>query len=219
MTVQEIKIKKSVDYKVLIKSKDTYYKVGSIVIKTYSGDLLYTPSNNFHDIENSSIREIDHISWHQSGRVSIKYKNQSNAEYCIVENKEDRQKISEIGFQDLIDDTIVDYRKLPIYLKKVVPLDVILDVGDYIGSVMFKYSMVSGKLIVARYNGKKTPLESKNIKIDLDGFQVTQRALGWHSGNSDVMLQYSLRKATKIGLRTNRQIYIPRDMKISKKEY
>jgi len=210
----ESKIKKSVCYKILIKSNDKYYKVGSVIIKTYSGDLLYIPSTNFHNLENSFNKEIDHISWHQSGRVSVKYKNN---EYLIVQRKEDRQKISEIGFQDLIDDTIIDYSKLPVYLKNVIPLDVVFNVDNYHGPVIFKYSMVSGKLIVAHYSGKETPLISQNINIDLNGFHVEQRALGWHSGNADVMLQYSLRKAVSTGLRTNRQICIPYDRKISKK--
>jgi len=218
--MNEKKIKNSVHYRVLIKNNDVYYKIGSIIVRTYYGDLLYTPSSNFHDIKNVQKKEIDHISWHQSGRVSIKYKNQIiGDEYLIIEKKENRQKISEMGYQKLIEDTIVDYKKLPIHLKKVVELDVVFNVNDYEGAVIFDYSLVSGKLIAASYKGEKTPLKKKNIIDDLNGFQVKQRALGWHSGSADVMLQYSLKRTLNTELRTNRQIYIPSDMKISKLIY
>ena len=212
------KIKKSVAYKILIKKDDKYFDVGTIVIKTYTGDILYTPSVKFIDDEKSKTnKEIEHISWHANGQVHFKHKGVVTPEkYTIVQKNGERQKISEIGFQELIRDTIKNYSELPLYNKKVIDLDVVFDIPDYDGSVAFFFSIVSGKLIVAQYRGQTVPIKSTNIKEEKDGLSSTIRALGHHSGSADVILQYSLRKVDAGNLRTNRQVYIPHDMKISK---
>lgn len=212
------KIKKSIAYKILIKKDIVYFDVGTIVIKTYTGDILYTPSSKFlDDKENKTKKEIEHISWHANGQVHIKYKGVSTTEkYIIVQKNGERQKISEIGFQELLKDTIKKYLELPKYTKKVIDLDVVFDASCYDGSVGFYFSIVSGRLIVAQYNGQKVPIKSVNIKEERNGIDLTRRALGHHSGSGDVILQYSLRKVETDNLRTNRQVYIPHDMKISK---
>ena len=102
------------------------------------------------------------------------------------------------------------------YQKQVVPLDVVFSVNNYSGPVLFDFSIVSGRLIVAKHQGQKVPIKSVNIKKEKDGLDSTIRALGHHSGSGDVILQYSLRKTTAENLRTNRQIFIPHDIKISK---
>lgn len=218
MTSTKEKIKKSVDYKILMKTEDSYFLIGTIVIKTYTGDILYTPSSRFlDDPKTQSKKEIEHVSWHANGQVHIKHKGVPIAEkYAIVQRNGERQKISEIGFQELLQDTIKEYRQLPQYKKKVVDLDVVFSLSDYDGAVGFYFSIVSGRLIVAQYQGQKVPIKSVNIKEDREGIDSTRRALGHHSGSGDVMLQYSLRKADAGSLRTNRQMYIPHDMKISK---
>jgi hypothetical protein len=211
------KIKKSVNYKVIIKSKEGYFNIGTIVIRTYTGDILYTPSTRFLDDPNNiTKKEIDHVSWHASGRVSIKYKGNREKEYSIIQERSDRQKISEIGFQKILKDTIKDFHKLPKHLKQIIPLDVVLNVGDYSGPVLLDFSMVSGKLIAAKYEGQSVPIKLVNIKKGRGRFDSTIRALGHHSGSSDVILQYSLRRAKTENLQTNRQIFIPHDMRISK---
>lgn len=214
----EEKIKKSVAYKILIKKGGEYFDIGTIVIKTYTGDILYTPSVRFVDDEKNNIKkEIEHISWHANGQVHFKHKNAASPEkYTIVQKNGERQKISEIGFQELIRDTIKKYTELPLYNKKVIDLDVVFDVSNYSGPVAFFFSIVSGRLIVAKHRGQTIPIKSVNIKKEKDGLDSTIRALGHHSGSADVMLQYSLRKIDANNLRTNRQIYIPHDMKISK---
>ncbi len=68
------------------------------------------------------------------------------------------------------------------------------------------------------HQGGGSLIKSFNIRKDLDGFNVIKRALGWHSGNPDVVLQYSLRRVGAEKLRTNRCIFIPHDMKISKRK-
>src|SRR5665648_697062 len=147
MTLNEDKIKKSVDYRILIKNGDDYFKVGTVVIKTYTGDILYTPSGRFiNNLYTQDKKEIDHVSWHANGQVHIKYQGITAEKYGIIQKNGERQKISEIGFQELIRDTIADYQKLPRYQTKVVDLDVVFDVGDYFGPVAFYFSMVSGKL-------------------------------------------------------------------------
>ncbi|OIP80193.1 MAG: hypothetical protein COT39_02285 [Parcubacteria group bacterium CG08_land_8_20_14_0_20_48_21] len=212
------KIKKSVSYKVLIKKDDKFFNVGTIVIKTYTGDILYTPSIKFMDDGKSKTnKEIEHISWHANGQVHFKHKGTATPEkYSIVQKNGERQKISEIGFQELIRDTIKKYSELPLYNKKVIDLDVVFDVSNYDGSVAFFFSIVSSKLIVAQYKGQAVPIKSVNTKEKRDGLGSTIRALGHHSGSADVILQYSLRKIDANNLRTNRQVYIPHDMKISK---
>lgn len=212
------KIKKSVAYKILVKKDSEYFDIGTIVIKTYTGDILYTPSNKFIDDEESKIKkEIEHVSWHANGQVHFKHKGVITAEkYTIVQKNGERQKISEIGFQELLRDTIKKYSELPPYTKKVIDLDVVFDVSNYDGSVDFYFSIVSGRLIVAQYKGQKVPIKPVNVKEEKNGIDSTIRALGHHSGSGDVILQYSLRKMDANNLRTNRQIYIPHDMKISK---
>lgn len=212
------KIKKSVAYKILIKKGVKYFYIGTIVIKTYTGDILYTPSVRFMDDGKSQVKnEIEHISWHANGQVHLKHKGKPVPEkYTIIQKNGERQKISEIGFQELLQDTIRKYTELPLYIKKVVDLDVVFDVSAYNGSVSFFFSIVSGKLIVAQYKGQTVPIKSINFKKDKNGLDSTVRALGHHSGSADVMLQYSLRKADANNLRTNRQVYIPHDMKITK---
>jgi hypothetical protein len=149
--------------------------------------------------------------------VHFKYRGVSVEEtYKIVQGNGERQKISEIGFQELIRDTIKKYSELPVYGKGVIDLDVVFDVADYDGSVEFCFSIVSGKLIVAQYKGQAVPIKSVNIKEERGGLSSTIRALGHHSGSGDVILQYSLRKSVADGLKTNRQFFIPHDMKISK---
>ncbi len=212
------KIKKSVSYKVLIKKDNKFFNIGTIVIKTYTGDILYTPSFKFVDDKKSKInKEIEHISWHTNGQVHIKNKGIFIVEkYTIVQKNEERQKISEIGFQELMQDTIKKYYELPLYNKRVVELDVVFNISDYNGPVSFFFSIVSGKLIIAQYEKQIVPIKSVNIIKKKNGIDSTIRALGHHSGSGDVMLQYSLRKINTNNLRTNRQIYIPHDMKISK---
>ena len=217
MTLNEDKIKKSVAYKVLIKAEDNYYNVGTIVIKTYSGDILYTPSDRFLDNPNNqNNKEIEHVSWHASGQVHIKHKGVEIERYDVIQKNGERQKISEIGFQEIIHDTIKKYQQLPKYSKKVIDLDVVFNVGNYDGAVSFYFSIVSGRLIIAKHGGQKVSIRSVNIKKEREGIDSTIRALGHHSGSGDVVLQYSLRKTDAENLRTNRQIYIPHDMKISK---
>lgn len=207
-------MKRSIDYKILILKSGIYFNVGTIVIRTYSGDIYYTPSTRVIDDLEFGDKEIGHIAWHASGRVHIKHKNVDK--YLIIEKEANRQKISEIGLQELIQDTIEDFQQLLRYKKKVTELDVVLDVIDYVGPVVFRFSMVSGKLIVAFSEGQKVPIKPVDIKKEGDGITSTRRALGYHSGSGDVMLQYSLSKAVTDKLRTNRQIFIPHDMKISK---
>jgi len=206
-------IKKSISYRVLIKDNDTYFKIGTIIIKTYEGDILYTPSMK-SVYKDTYTKEMDHISWHASGRVSIKY---NENDYDIVQKRENRQLISEIGFQEILKDTIIDYKKLPRYTKKVVPLDVVFNVNQYSGPLSFNFSIVSGKLIVAKHSGQNIPIKAVK-KSENNTLDNTIRALGHHSGNSDKMLQYSLRKESDIKLKTGRQIFICHDMKIKNKE-
>jgi len=213
------KPKSSVRYKILIKYNNLFYKVGTIVVRTYTGDLMYVPSDTYIESPITLEKiEIEHIVWHLSGRVHIKRKNQKDI-YNIIQKNGERQKLSEIGFQNMISDIIKDFKKLPIYQKKVVPLDVVFELDKNYGQVSFIFSILSGKLIVAQFKGIKTPITQINIKDDNSSLAVKQRALGCHSGNADVILQYVLKKSKDSNVRTNRRIFIPHDMKISKVKF
>jgi hypothetical protein len=210
-------IKKSVDYKILIKAKDVYYKIGTIVIKAHTGDILYTPSFRYiYDPNAQEKKEIDHVSWHANGQVHIKHRDDTVEKYDIIQKNGERQKISEIGFQELLRDMIVDYQQLPEYHKKVIKLDVVFDVADYHGPVGFHFSIVSGRLIAAGYEGRNVPITAVNYRESNSIIASNRRALGYHSGNADLMLQYSLRNEVGDNQRTQRQLYIAHDMKISK---
>lgn len=217
MDKSQDKIKKSIDYKVLIKAEDAYYDIGTIIIKTYTGDILYTPSSRFmNDEKTKNKKEIDHVSWHASGQVHIKQKDQTEEKYSIVQKNGERQKISEIGFQELLQDTIEEYRSLQTYQKKVNDLDVVFNAEGYDGPVSFYFSIVSGRLIVAKHKGQQVPIKKVNVKDERDGIDSTLRALGHHSGSGDILLQYSLRKISPNKIRTKRELLILHDIKISK---
>ena len=103
-------------------SGNDYYKIGTIVIKTHKGDIFYTPSNNY--IESPITlekKEFEHISWHVSGQVHIKRLIEKNE---IIQKANERQGLSEMGFKEMLVDTIKDFTMLPIYQKKVIPLDI-----------------------------------------------------------------------------------------------
>jgi len=214
------KIKKSVSYKILLLKNKEYYNIGTIVIKTYTGDILYTPSTKYIDSpDNTEKTRIEHVSWHINGQVHIKHKATTKEKYIIVQKDGERQKISEMGFQLLLQDIIKNYKNLLKYSAEVVPLDVVFNIGRYKGSVCFNFSIVSGKLIVASSKGINVPIRAINIKKESYGIDSTIRALGHHSGCSDICLQYSLRKADASKLRTERQLFIVHDMKIAKADY
>lgn len=209
MEVNNDEIKKSIDYKILVKSKNTYFGIGTIVIRTYRSDIYYTPS-----VKN--IKTVEHVAWHANGQVHIKNRGEKIKKYTLIQRNDERQKISEIGFQQMLKDIIKDYRKLPEYKKKVIDLDVVFDVGEYEGPILFNFSLVSGKLIVAKSLGKTVPVKIVKVDSDSGGIGSTIRALGYHSGNSDVALQYSLWKVDEKGLLSDRGLFISHDMKISK---
>jgi hypothetical protein len=215
---------KTVTYRMLIKQGFKYYKLGTIIIKRLEGEFLYTPSQL--RIENSGSEKvigkvIDHVSWHKSGRVHIKTK---DGEYDVVEEGvemlkpegwKSRQKIEDIGFQEIIRDTVIDVSTLPEYIKKIDGLDVVFDIKDYVGPVQFLFTIVSGTHVVELSKGGRTPVKiaEKSNKIKLDS---QLRCLGAESGNADKLLQYILYKYTGEDLQKGRRFFIAGDSGIFK---
>jgi len=216
---------KTVTYRILIKSNTKYYKLGTIIIKRFEGDILYVPSQAGVVDSNTNIinKIISHISWHQSGRVHVKAKDNS---YEIFEEgvgilnpifgvKKDRQKIKDIGFQEITRDTVIDITTLPKHNKKIDKLDVIFDIKNYTGPVQFHFSMVSGTHIAKFHEGGKTPVKisKKSVEFRLDS-QI--RCLGVESGNADKLLQYGLYKYVGKDLKKGRRLFVATDSGIPK---
>lgn len=110
-----------VTYRIIIKDKKGYFKIGNIVIQKNEGDFYYIPSQRL--IINSSFgliqKIIDHFSFHKTGRVNVK---PAKGGACIVESGEGeiqpltnnlRQEIQDIGFQEILRDTIIDVQNVP----------------------------------------------------------------------------------------------------------
>jgi len=199
-------IKKSVSYKALIKLGEDYYLLGTIIIKTYEGCIFYSPSNK---LLLQMGKEVDHITWHASGQTHLRF---IDGSIEIIQGSQSRQTTKELGFQELIRDSVKDYKLLPKYRREITDLDVVFGVVDYFGPVVFVLSLVSGVLIVSGYQGKKVSISQIDKSLTIDS---TIRALGWHSGNSDKVIQYVLRKDNSNYV-TNRHILVVHDQKIAK---
>lgn len=215
---------KTTSYKILIKSGRAHYKLGTIIIKTFDGDIMYTPSQAGISESNSNIifKVIDHVSWHRSGRVHIKTK---NGGYKIFEEglgvlnpiigiEQTRQEIKDIGFQEILRDIVADISTLPKYTGEINELDVILNINGYAGAIQFIFSIVSGTHIVALFEGKETPIKTSENIEKLDN---QKRCLGAESGNADKLLQYVLNKYLGGNLAEGgRRLFIAPNSKIQK---
>lgn len=218
------KSNREVKYRIIIRRENQYYFVGYFRITRFEGDLLYAPSQKL--IVESSFGEegkiADHFSWHKSGRVHVKLSDG----YKIFEvgAEEDgkggdsaprRQAIVEVGFQELIRDTIIDFTRLPAISGAMNPLDVVLDVQGYSGPVQFLIHILSRRLMIKKLQGKTIPLKLsppdvvRNIVLASD-----RRALSHESGNADKLLTYLLVKYTGEEINTWRRIFVTRDSKI-----
>lgn len=220
---------KEVINRILIKSCLVYFHVGSIIIDVQEGDIYYELSQK--DIVDSNfglkLNIIEHFSFHKTGRVHVKAINgerqifESGVEETQPKTKGLRQKIQDIGFQEILWDVIVDFHKLPRHEPTEDELDVVFDIDDYQGPVQFCFLIVSGRLIAAYHKGKETCLhliseERENLLLDSD-----IRCLGFESDNADKMLQYQLYKysGNNIDMPTGRKIFIAKDSGISRDKY
>ena len=219
-----ILIMKEVKYRVLIKSEKNYFRLGTILLQTYEGDIYYIPSQRLMLITsvNGKVKKevIDHISWHKSGRVHFKILGgfRDVLEYGEQEEKSgSRQAIKDIGFQEIVKEIILDFTKLPLLTKKKKALDVILDSKQYKNPIQFIFLIVSGRLIVAQIEGKKTGIRITTGKARGRILDIQNRCLGWESDNADKLLQYILIEyAGKDDLKVNRRLFVPRGSKISR---
>jgi len=169
---------------------------------------------------------LEHFSWHRSGRVHVKYIDQSlrvfekgkgKGEILKEESISSRQEIRNIGFQEVIRDIILDVSRLPIYKKKVDNLDVIFEIESNSGPVEFIFSIVSGKQLVRLFEGKETPVRAVGEDEKQHTLGHTIRCLGKESDNADKLLQYTLKKSkiTISSLPKHRELIIPKDSGIS----
>lgn len=215
-----------VSYRILVKSNGNLYKLGHVMIQRFEGDIFYVPSQNgiVDSSDKNTLQKImDHISWHKSGRVHMKIK---DSQYYIFEEgkgvinkilgKKVRQEIQDIGYQEIVRDTVIDFSKLPKHEKSVDALDVVFDVGNYKKPVQFHFSMVSGREIVKSFRGEKTPVKQADRKVLENKLASDQRCLGNESGNADKLLQYGLYKYIGADLKAGRRVFVPTDSGISR---
>lgn len=228
-------IKKDVIYRVLIKYDNIYYKIGTIIIKVYSGDIYYSPSQNGisinidGDIINKKVKKIV---FHKSGRVHLDLDDGDRLIHSIGKGIEEnindvdentlerRQEIKDIGFQDLFIDYIKNFSHIPKYYKNIVPLDIVFNVTN-IEEMFFKLNIVSGKILIKVYGGGECKIGDETIKKknkeDVGIVASDRRCIGHDSGNGDKLMQYLLFKYSGEEIPVDRRIFIPVDSKISNK--
>lgn len=221
-----VSMKKEVKYRILIKKDLDYFKLGTIIIQRFSGDVFYSPSQK--GVQNSNygfVRKImDHISFHSTGRVHLKPRKGNNHIFesgdgeNVPQTSKIRQKIIDTGFQELVCDTVLDYKKIPVHKKNIDNLDVVFDVSNYEGPVQFMFSMVSGRQLIKVFKGEDTPVKNiskKSMKLLLGS---DTRCLGSESNNADKILQYQLFQYVggKDELPSGRRLFIKEGSKISR---
>jgi hypothetical protein len=215
--MRSVAIKKEstqVKYYILVKYRNRIYTVGKIIIKRYDGDIQYIPSQRKIEHANFKIIEsnLNKITWHKDGRTHYKM---ASGSYINVQY---RPPIQNIGFQELVRETILDVKKLPVHKKVFNQLDVSFHIpDDYNGPIQFIFSAVSGRLIIAQHEKKKVPIRIVSEDVRRKIIDSEMRCLGNESGNADKLLQYYLIKylaSDTIG--ANRRIFIPDDSKISR---
>ena len=215
---------KNTVYRVLIKSDVVYYRVGKIVIQKNTGDFYYVPSQK--GIVASSFgmlgRILDHFGFHPTGRVHVKT---NDGERKVIESglgeveprtTRLRQPVKEIGFQEILKDTIIDFRMIPILHGESDALDVVFDIGEYKGPVQFSFSIVSGRLITASFKGEKVGIRSMPEEIKRKVLAYDRRCLGVESDNADKLLQYILceYEGDSDDLVTGRRVFIAADSRL-----
>lgn len=208
-------VKSETQYYILIKWHDVFYKLGKIKIKTHNGDVYYFLSGDNYVDKYEPSRKIDHISWHPDGRTHIKFR-ESEDLYDIIDNSEQRLGFRDVGFQEMMVDTVQDFTKLSRFDRIPSDLDVIFEVGDYFGSVAFHFTIISGNLILAIHDHKEIGVHTVDATKDEFFIDTTKRALGHHSGHGDILLQYSLKVAKFEERQTNRNIFLRKNMDIRK---
>lgn len=199
---------KIVSYRLLVPFQDRLYKIGQITIKNFEGDIFYTPSQAVRIKDGQVHGTIDHVSFHKSGRkdnVSVKFRDIKR------EILTSRLPIKNIGYQLMFEDSIFNVRNLPEHTKKVGDGDLIFDPVDE-DIITLRLSIISGRLIVEPDSVQGVTVTQRLKDTDPDLLTVKQRCLGWHSGNADKMMQYSLSRGEMPkdkDIRVKRTLFIP----------
>lgn len=204
---------KTVSYRLLVPYQNKLYKIGRIMIKTFSGDIFYTPSQAKRLKNGHVTGTIDHLSFHKSDHhdnLSVKFQ---DAEREVLSA---RLPIVETGFQRMFEDIIFDVSSLPKHTKPVAAIDLVFD-EVYDLTIQLTLSIISGRLIVEPNCIDGVTVTQRSQILDSDLLSVRQRCLGWHSGNADKLMQYSLSRC-KIpegrGPNVKRTLFIPASQEI-----
>ena len=221
-------MKKRSNIQALIKksNENIFLRIGNIIVDNSTGCIYYTPSSKYVIENDNQYTGLEHFSWHQSGRVHLKFSSKKKmvVEYGIGENNTPvstsnlRMKIHDIGYQEMWRDIIVNTSNFPIYSKDVKNSDLVFLIENYSGPIIFMLSIVSGKLIVKKHNGKCVPIKNIPQRRKKLLLAVENRCLGSQSNNADKMLQFQLYKfpGSVNDLPTERRILIPENSKVSK---
>lgn len=204
---------KSVNYRVLVKTAAGIKKIGTVIIDSFNGDIYYVPSQKALVTKNTKDpnRVIDHISFHESGKVHIKFMDRTR------EDLPSRGPLREIGYQLMVEDHIYDLHSLPDHRKKVTELDQIFWPPNIVGAT-FRFSIISGRLIAHPTALPEVTIRSNKTDGE-DLLCASRMALGWHSGNADKLLQYAIHRLKKDRPETGstkRTIFLPQDQGISR---
>ncbi len=191
----------NVSYRIVIKYSSYFFNIGMITVQRFTGDILFTPSQ----VQASKVGgktnnvEIDHISFHKTGRVHIK---DTKNNRFILESGEDESKpktndkrvsVDRTAFNNFFVMWVEHLEKLPkIPDDEIERLDVILN-SAVSENIEINFSMVSGKLLVKSFEGKtKIKVTQETTKKEL--LACEWRCLGHESGNADKILQFSLKE-------------------------
>lgn len=213
-------MKTEVSLYLLIKLNDIHYKIGKIIINSKIGELYYIPSENIvistnHKISNEYIKKF---SFHSSGRVHAETVRNDVLEYGLGEsdpkNNRKRQEVKNIGYQDMVCETIFDVSKLPIHKKTILKKDIVLNTNTYIGAVKLFISIISGKNIISYHEGKKSGIKKTQLDKEMI-LDKTSRGFSDKQGLSDKLMQFILIKNVNEKNKNNRRIFIPECQKVS----
>lgn len=203
--------KPKLDCRILVPFNETIRKLGTIVVDVFNGDLYYTPSQTILLSTGQAHRAIDHVSFHQSGETSIKFRNGERDEL------RSRCEIGRVGYQSMFQDQIYSAEHLPVFSKKVRDTDVLFDPIEET-LFCFELSIISGRVIVEPECVPHATVRQNSMSADSTLIGIRQRCLGWHSGNADKLMQYSLKKGAVLRTddpRAKRTLLIPHDSTIN----
>lgn len=208
----------SASKRVIVEYEGKYYKFGTVIIQIRDGSVLYSPAGRIKvttlDAQGIPIpgrlnnEEVDHFSFHGTGVVLVKLKGSSRSH----ERVEERNKIQDIGFQNLVFDQIKSISNLPEHRKVIRKDDLVVPI-DSEGPLELCLNIFSGIVLVKAIEENKYQTEERPPS-SLSTFQIP---IGSLSGNADKILQviFNRKRSEELISKAPRFIILPYDQKIT----